>query len=362
MRIKDILRTDVLVPSYLADIAWLIESAPGMGKSTMTFRIREILSEYFKEEFGLVHEHATTTDAPDWRGFLVPSKDKSGEPISFFTRPGVLPLKEYIEQHPRGIYVIEERGQAQLLTQNAVSPVVLEKRFGNHYLPKEWWVMSLTNRVEDRAGVTRTPMQLVNRETMITLDFCIESATQYWEDHGMHPMLVSFAKQQPGVFVDAVPKEPKPYCTARSYERTGKRLALVAGKNADGTVNMTIPAHPVLMELTAGDIGVGTSSLLFAYLKVAEHLPTLESIMRNPNEAKAPERLDAAYAAMQMCIHYVTPENVNKLWTYIERLPLELQTSAAKSFIERGKGTIVNSTAMAKWISRHKALVISSIS
>lgn len=361
MRILDLLNPKFLGPMYEAGTSIMLEGPPGLGKSSIVRNdIVRILSEMTGEEFGYHEEMSTTLDAPDLRGFLVPSKDKEGKPISFFTRPGVAPSEDYLRRYKRGLYFIDERGQSGQLVQNAWCDTVLEKRIGSVQLPDGWWVWSASNRMEDRAAVVRSPMQLVNRERKITLHFDITSSAVYWERHKMHPMGVAFAKTKPGVFVDAVPKDPKPYCTARSYTETWKLLGNVAGLDADGSPNMQVPSNGIIQELVAGDIGDGTAAELFAYLKVADQLPTIEQVKRDPQGCKAPERLDAAYAAVQMCIHHAEPGNIDKLWTYIERLPIELQTSACKSFIERSGGALLNSPALGKWIAKNRALVIST--
>jgi len=346
---------------YEAGTSIILKGPPGVGKSSIVRNeVVQILSEYTGEEFGYHEEMSTTLDSPDLRGFLVPGKDAAGKAIAFFTRPGVMPSAEYLKHYKRGIYFIDERGQSGQLVQNGWCPTVLDKQIGNEYLPPGWWVWSASNRMEDRAAVVRTPMQLVNREREVNLLFDILSSTVYWERNNMHPMGTAFAKTKPGVFVNEVPKDPKPYCTPRSYTETWKLLANFAGTNEQGNPNMVVPSSGIIQELVAGDIGEGTAAELFAYLKVADQLPTIEQVKRDPQGCKAPERLDAAYAAVQMCIQHADASNIDKLWTYIERMPIELQTSACKSFIERSAGALLNSPALGKWIAKNRALVIST--
>lgn len=361
MRILDITSPKFLGPMFETGTSIILKGPPGVGKSSIVRHdFVRILSEYTGETFGFHEEMSTTLDAPDLRGFLVPGKDKDGKAVSYFTRPGVMPSADYLRAHPFGVYFIDERGQSGQLVQNGWCPTVLDKEIGNEKLPPGWWVISASNRMEDRAAVVRTPMQLVNREREINLHFDITSSAVHWESIGMHPMGIAYAKAKPGIFVNEVPKDPKPYCTPRSYTETWKLLANFAGTDADGHPNMVVPSSTLIQELVAGDIGEATASELFAYLKVADQLPTIEQVLRDPLGCKVPERLDAGYAAVQMCIHHATPANIDKLWTFIERGPIELQTSACKSFIERSGGALLNSPALGKWIAKNRALVIST--
>lgn len=360
MLMKDLNKSQTIVNWYNSDTAMHLVGPPGCGKTTVAVvDFPRLLSEHHNEEFGIWEEVATSIDAVDVRGFLVPSKDANGKGISYFTRPGIMPSEEYLAKHPRGIYVIDERSQSQLLTQTAFGPVVLDKKFGTeHRLPPGWRVISTSNRLSDKSAVIRPPMHLINREATIEVQFDIDSSAHWWEARGMHPMGIAFAKAHPGNFATTVPAEPKPYNTPRSYTMAWDFLKNVAGHDAQGNPVMKIVTDHISQEFVAGYIGDGAATELFAYLKVADDLPTIEEILANPGKAKAPDRLDAAYAGVQLCLHHADAKNIDKIWEWTERLPLELQTSAAKSMLERSGGQLLNSQRLGKWITKNRALVL----
>jgi hypothetical protein len=356
---KDLNKPATIVNWYESDTSLHLIGPPGCGKTTVALNdFPQILSNHFGEEFGRREEVCTTIDAPDARGFLVPSKDKNGKGISYFTRPAIMPSEEYLAKYPRGIMVLDERSQGQLLTQTALGPVVLDKKFGEHQLPPGWRVISTSNRLSDKSAVIRPPMHLINREVTIEVQFDIDSSAHWWEKHKMHPMGIAFAKAHPGIFANEVPAEPKPYNTPRSYTMAWGFLKHVAGTDADGHPNMKIVTDLVSQEFVAGYIGEGASTELFAFLKVADELPTIEEILKNPKKAKAPDRLDAAYAGVQLCLHHADAKNIDAIWEWTERLPLELQTSAAKSMLEKSGGQLLNRPKLGKWITKNRALVL----
>lgn len=360
MLMKDLCKASTIVNWYESDTALHLVGPPGCGKTTVSeVDFPDLLSKHYSVKFGVHSETCTTVDAPDVRGFLVPTKDpKTGKGVSYFTRPAIMPTDEYLDAHPRGLLILDERSQSQLLTQTALGPVVLDKKFGEHYLPSGWRVISTSNRLSDRSAVIRPPMHLINREATIEVDFDIDSSAHWWEKHNMHPMGVAFAKAHPGIFSNEVPAEPKPYNTPRSYTMAWKFLKRVAGVDNDGNPNMKIITDHISQEFVAGYIGDGSAAELFSFLKVADELPTIEEILARPGKAKCPTRLDAAYAGVQLCLHHADANNIDKIWEWTERLPLELQTSAAKSMLDRSGGQLLNSKRLGKWITKNRALVL----
>lgn len=338
---------------------------PGCGKSQVIENdIVAALSAQYGEPFGFFDSLAPTLDAPDYKGFLIPSKDADGTPSSFFTRSPELPSKQYLADHPRGIYLVDELSSAEMLTQKALAPVLLSKRFGNERLPPGWQVWCASNRISDRAGVVKSPSHIRNRVREIQLENDAISWAVHAELKGVHPLIIAFAKQHPNeAFCNEVPATDKPFSSARSLMSAAELLTVDSARDADGRlIDMELPSDPLMQQCVAGDIGEGTAATLFGFLKVYDKLPTLEEIEANPMTAKCPADLSAGWAAGQMCIHYAKPGNIDKLWQYTERLPREVQVSMAKSLLERSGSALLNSPSLIKWIHANKALITNSTS
>lgn len=352
------------LPIYESGTALHLVGPPGVGKSNVVeIDFRQRLEEHYQCKFGFFSLLVPGLDAPDFRGFLIPTKDSEGNATSFFTRSGAMPTKKYLAEFVRGILFLDERNQGDMLTQKALAPVVLDKRFGDNYLPEGWLVVSASNRQEDGSGVGKALKHLINRERTIQVEPSVVAWSLWAERKEIHPMMIAFAKARPGVvFSDKVPKEDGPFCTPRSFTSAAKIIAMSAGVDDQGRPNMKIPNDGVMMQLVGGDIGDKGASELFAYLKVADELPTIDEILKDPSGCKCPKELSAAYAATQMCVHFAKPENIDKLWTFAERFPKELQVSACRSLVDRGGGVLINSQALNKWIMANKTLITTSIS
>lgn len=332
---------------------------PGVGKSSIIRQWPKILSDIYGEEFGYCEQLAPTIDAPDVRGYMIPTKDEEGSAISKYTYPALFPSKSYLRAHPRGIMFIDEFLQAEQLTQKAFGPVILDKLIGEFGLPSGWWIVTASNRMSDRSGVVRPQMHLINRQRILQV---VADPTQWcnWaEVNGVHPMGVTYARQRPGVvFTTEVPADPVPFCTARSFTSAMRLMMKLAGDT------MHLPTDPITQQFIAGDIGTGAAADFFSWIRVADLLPTMDEIRHAPDRAKCPglDRADAAYAAMQMCIQFATPEDIDPVVAYLVRLPKELQTSAMKSLMEKHKGMVLNSKRVVAWLKENPALIMSSTS
>ena len=99
------------------------------------------------------------------------------------------------------------------------------------------------------------------------------------------------------------------------------------------------------------------ATLLTGEPVVLRNLPDIEDVIKAPDKAKCPQALDAGYAAVQLCLHYAKPENVDPIWQYVERLAKELQVSAAVSLCLQSGGTLINSKALGSWVAKNRALI-----
>lgn len=362
MRILDVLKE---VPRfYEAGDAVHLVGPPGCGKSSIIRNeVVDILSAQYKEPFGCFVTTPATMDAPDYKGICFPVKQQDGSVQSVFTRSPELPSEEYFEQHPRGIYFVDELSSAEHLTQKALAAVLLEKQVGNRTLPKDWVVWAASNRTADRAGAVRMLSHIRNRVREIHMENDALSWAVWAEAHGIHPLIIAWAKQAPAIaFCDEVPNTDRPFSTARSVARAAKLLQVGMARDPETgkLIDMELPSDALVQQGVYGDIGEGAGADLFGFLKVWDQLPTLEEIMQDPAKAKCPTELSAGWAAGQMCIHYASGANIDKLWTYCERLPREVQVSMAKSLLERSGSALLNSPKLIKWIHANKALITSS--
>lgn len=336
-----------------------LRSGPGQGKSDTVQRLPEVLTAATGDKWALITYHLSLVDAPDIKGFLVPQKTDAG-PISVYTKPDLITQveKKLAEGIDRVIVFFDERGQSDPLVQKAVAPIILDNRIGDFFFPKGTFFISASNRVADKAGVSKELTHLTNRE--ISLDFKVTIAdwVAWAKQHGVHEMLLGYAMFKPGSIIqDKPPAVPGPYCTPRSYAAACNYLQQVV--DAAGV----IPIDELTQEIVAGAIGNAASQEMFAFLATREHLPEWEDVLADPLTAKIPPaaRLDAVYAVSSMVISRADDTNVEVCAQYIGRLNLEMQTMIVKQLVQALGGAALNSPTIGKFVSQHRALILDSL-
>lgn len=350
MTVKMSALTDSVLMSLLETrSSVLFVGPPGIGK---TSRLEQFGAD---NNIPVVIQQATGGDATDVAGFPMPVKDESGARLTRYT---LSPLLTKIRDtgSDTGILVVDELPQADTLMQKAVTPAFYERRIGDFYLPDGWAVWATGNRVADRAGVNKMLSHLRNRLSYTEIESDVEGWNAWAQDNGVHPMIRGFAQFRPGiVFTNEVPSGDDPYCTPRSLTLAGRYLA-------HGAVGMELPTDPVSKAIVQGYIGAASTEL-FAFLATHPYLPKREDVIKRPLEATVPERsrMDAQFAAMNMAIDLANSKTFSAVATYITRLAKELQVSAFKALLAKGKGTMLNAPEVQRWISENNALLSVSV-
>lgn len=347
-----------ILPLYQTRTPVTLSGSPGIGKSDMVHTLPKILSDKLGVEFGHVTVEASTLDSPDVIGFLVPQKNAEGEAIARYTKPDIIRQIE-LSGCDHGILFIDEIGQADALVQKALASLFIEGKLGEYRIPEGWMVISATNRIEDRAGVTKELSHFTNRQCKVEIEANTEDWTAWARENGVHHMAIAFANFRPAVVMTSeVPAKPGPYCTPRSFTNAAKFLRNMIDHDED-----ELPSDEVTQAIVSGYIGEASSAELFGFLKVHEHLPTFADILKDPMKAKLPpkENLAASYAAAALVIAKADATNVDPAFTYCTRLPIEMQTSVARSLILTIQGAALNSKAISDFIVKNNALIQTSL-
>ena len=317
---------DYLSASFEADLCPVFKSMPGIGKTTAVYDYYEAQkAAHPDKKVGLFFINGANANVSDLIGYLMP-KDATYE-----TDNGVVTLTEgrytfphflFDIEHGKPIFLfdiaiicIDEYGQMGGEEKRSIGTMLLERRCGLYHLPKGARIVLLSNRAQDKAGVSKDFSHMANRMQHFNVVTNVKAVTNYGIKHGWNPFVLAFANRNAEIVcADEVPDEIGPMCTPRSVDQMDKWLKTCEVRGWA----MTAPQTKVG---SAGLIGPGAMRQFVAMVDVLDDLPRLSSVVRDPKGAKLPENPSARYLiAFELAVK-TTHENIEPVITYMRRMP-----------------------------------------
>jgi len=309
-----------------------LTSSPGVGKSSLVLQATKELakeagkefylfrgnSEHSKEEmetgFGFIDFRANMITTMDLYGLPTFTEDKRAY---MFARPDFIPL------FGQGIIFVDELPQASPSTMGGFSEAFLEHRIGKHVIPEGWRFVAAGNRQKDRADAHKVPTHIKDRMNELPLEFSLEDWVEWATKTNLHPAVVAFAKYRPNL-LDSFDPKLDINCTPRSTAQASKHI------DAPDSIRF---------QLLAGCIGEGPAGELEAMIRIFNELPDPEEILKKPEKAKTPKKLDALYAVTTMLAMHACKDNFDDLMKFITRIDhIEFQTAFVRQALIKDIG------------------------
>jgi MoxR-like ATPase len=102
--------------------------------------------------------------------------------------------------------------------------LLLERRLGEHRLPRGTWVVAAGNRIQDRALVRSMSSALVNRVTLLHVRVDVDEWLAWARHAGVREDVRSFIAYMPDALMRPVPQEPVPFSTPRGWTSFARAL------------------------------------------------------------------------------------------------------------------------------------------
>ena len=296
----------------------LVQGDMGTGKSSLLTVLAKALPDHTPCYFD-----CTTKDLGD---ITIPNIAKLDDGTGYVTYL----TNEELGAHNNTpvIIMIDEFGKANPAVKNALLRLILERKIGSYTLHPDSIIFATTNKGSEGVG-DLLPPHARNRMTVIQTR---KPNNREWIEWGINNeidhTLLGWCKDNPQLFYsfeDVKDPDDNPYIfhpkqqraafvTPRSLEAASDIL-----KARDGLDDQTVTA--ALM----GTIGERGAMDLMAFVKLADQLPSAESIKQDPKNAKVPN------SAAGICmVVYRTLASLEKDWVdpwmdYLVRLDKEAQ-------------------------------------
>jgi AAA domain (dynein-related subfamily) len=256
-----------LIQCMAHEQSFLLLSAPGIGKSEMVYEAAQ--------EVGL--------PCRSLLGTQIAPEDVSGVPRIVGERSVFCPPRVLLPERPEPFCLfLDELPACAPDVQKAFYSLLLERRLGEHALPKGTWVVSAGNRLQDRALVRAMSSALVNRVTILQIRHDVDEWLAWAQRAGVRKDVRSFITTVPDALMRSVPADPVPFSTPRSWSLLSRALDLA---DKAGLLSNETRRALAFGRLSPEDAAVfcalaeerGTVQPLAAYLRDPSLLPTGES-------------------------------------------------------------------------------------
>lgn len=282
--------------------------APGVGKSDLVAKVAG------DGKLELRDVRLSLLDPVDLKGFPTINKTKSQMtwlPADFLPTTG------------KGLLFLDEMNAAPQSVQAAAYQLILNRKLGDYELPEGWSIVAAGNRASDRSVVHAMPAALANRFVHLDYDVNADDWNEWAMDAGIHTDVRAFIRFRPHLLhsFDAA-SNPRAFPSPRSW-------AFVNDIYKDHL------SQDTEFELIKGTVGEGAASEFSAFTRLIKDLPTVDTVLLDPEKAKLPDNPAAKIAIAAALEAKTTVANIARVMKYVTRLPSEFQVLFMRGALRR---------------------------
>ena len=330
MKIKISQAADLLTTALKAKLVPMLHGSPAVGKSSV---VKEIAQHF---NLKLIDLRLSQCDPCDLLGLPTFTNGRAGyAPMNTFPIEG--------DEIPHGysgfLLFLDEFNSAPLSVQAAAYKLVLDRMVGIHHLHKNVAIVCAGNLETDGAIVQ--PMSTALQSRLIHLE--VEVNNKEWVDwansKGFDHRITSYIDFRPDqIYTFSPDHTDKTYASPRTWEFMNKILKVT---------KITRDVLPLMI----GTVGEGTAREFYGFCEIQDRLPKLEDIITKPSTITVPDEPSVLFALSGSLAANATDDNVDKLITFIGRMPAEFQVVCLRNLVRRNKALLKN-PAIIGWITK----------
>ena len=226
------------------------------------------------------------------------------------------------------ILMIDEYGKANPMVKLALLRLMLERKVGSYELHPASIVFATTNLGAEGVG-DLLPPHARNRITVTTVRKPSNMEWIEWAiNNGVDPTLLAWCKDNPQLFhgfEDIKNPDENPYI----YHPKSQRSAFVTPRSLEAASDILKEREffddQTLTAALMGTIGERGAMDLMAFVKLADQLPSLDSIKTSPMSAKVPESAAAVCMVVYRTLATIERDWCDSWMDYMGRLDMEAQ-------------------------------------
>ena len=257
------------------------------------------------------------------------------------------------------IVMIDEYGKANPSVKNALNILMLERKMGSYELHPDSIVFATTNKGAEGVGDIIPPHGR-NRITIVQVRKTDHMTWIEWGiNNGIEHTLLGWVKDNPQLFAsfeDVRDPDDNPYI----FHPNQQRAAFVTPRSLHAASDI-LHARADMNDTTLtaalmGTIGDRGAMDLMAFVKLADQLPSLDSIKTKPMEAKVPESAAAVCMVVYRTLAALESDWLDKWMEYLPRLDAEAQglfANGVRSEKYNKRSMVMTNKKFTTWAREH---------
>lgn len=316
-----------LIDLIQAGLVPFVTSEPGLGKSAIIADV----AKYFNLK--LIDIRLSQCTPEDLLGLPMRSADgKHAEFVPFNTFPDEdTPIPD---DYDGWLIFFDEYNSANRGVLAASYKILYDKVVGMKALHPNTVICLAGNREEDNAIVNDIGTALQSRVVHLEMRKDLRDFIGHAYKAGFDHRIAGFLENNPDSLHDFSPDHTnKTYACPRTYEFLSR---YVMGKEI----------IDISLGVMVGIVGPAAAIKFFAFLKHYDEIPSYQSVVSDPTNAKIPSNSGAQFAVLSMLVAKLKDSDFDDICTYVDRIPAEMQIVFYRNVKAKNRN-----------LSKHKAFV-----
>lgn len=343
----------LMLDTLRAGLIPYLKSSPGIGKSDLVKLIAEENNLFIKDirlaqcdptDLAGFPSLIDTEKTEEINGEIVITKSKrSGysPPEDFPLETDPLPLNNAGVPYKGWLILFDELSSAPLATQAAAYKIFLDRMVGQHKLHPNVAMVAAGNLATDKAVVNRMSTAMQSRLIHVKLKVDIKSWIEWAYKHDIDNRVIGFLNFRAELLHKFDPNsKDDTFPCPRTWEFISKIIKPWSSIDEEK------------LPLLIGTVGEGAAMEFQSFSTIFNTLPTIEEILKNPNNVRIPSEPSTMYAFSSLLARFADKTNIKSIMTVLKHIPIEFQVLSIRGIFMRDK-SLKNDPNMKQWVSLH---------
>lgn len=352
-----------MIPVYAPHITVVVQSEPGVGKSSLLAMIAEDNGDAWRkvgdvcpdDKYDYIYVDCPVKDSMDVGGYI---PDRETKQLEFYASE----LFKMKSKKPK-IIMLDELMKSQKMLMVIWTRLMLEHMAGDSPLPEGSYVFATSNNASDLVGDSMLE-HAGNRVMILPLaKTSVNKLLAYMAKHNISPVIRTWVALNPRCLASYLDggQEDNPYI----FMPGKKRLSFVSPRslcNSDVVIRNADKFGPEITQVAlAGVIGHAAAESMAAFIALEKEIITTREAIDSPETAAIPEKVAAQFMmALNALEDIQTQDDLSSFMIYMKRMKSEeLRCLFFSQLMSNGRTAKLgrNNSEVCTWVEKNFDLI-----